>query len=106
MKDETRLQWWQKAITLDFMSSEESADSSYSENETYIVNPIPWQSEKLTDMFNNKLDPIVSSSQGKCMRQPRIEGSLTQQRAPVRRYKDCLWTLHSSVHPVAQQSTP
>ena len=53
MKDETRLQWWQKAITLDFMSSEESADSSDGENERFIVKPIPWRSEKVTDMLKN-----------------------------------------------------
>ena len=47
VKDETRLQRWQKAITLDFMSSEESADGSDSENEKFIVKPIPWRSEKL-----------------------------------------------------------
>ena len=93
-------------MTLDFMSSEESANSSDSENEKFIVKPIPWRSEKVTDMFKNKLDPIISSSKGKRMRQPRIEGSPTQRRAPVRRYKDCLWTLHRSVHPVAQQSAP
>ena len=95
-------------MTLDFMSSEESADSSDGENERFIVKPIPWRSEKVTDMLKNKLDPIISStsSKGKRMRQPRIEGSPTKRRAPVRRYKDCLWTLHRSVHPVAQQPAP
>ena len=47
MKDETRLQQWQKVMTLDFISSEESADSSDSENDKCIVKPIPWQSEKV-----------------------------------------------------------
>ena len=36
------------------------------------------------------------------MRQPRVEGSPTKRPAPLRRYRDSLWTLHHSVHPVSQ----
>ena len=57
-------------MTLDFMSEEESSDGSNSENEKFIVKPIPWRSKKVTDTFKNKLDPIISSSKGKGMRQP------------------------------------
>ena len=48
-------------MTLDFMSSEESADNSDSENEKFIVKPIPWRSEKVTDMFKNKINLILLS---------------------------------------------
>lgn len=106
VKDEARLQRWQRAMTLDFMSSEESANDSDEENENFTIKPIPWRLEKLNDFFRNKLDPITSNKKGKRMRQPRVDGSPTNRPAPVRRYRDCLWTLHRSVHPTTQQPAP
>ena len=93
-------------MTLDFMSSEESANDSDEENENLVIKPIPWRSEKLNDFLKNKLDPITSNKKGKRMCQPCVEGSPTKRAAPVRRYRDCLWTLHHSVHPVTQQPAP
>ena len=56
-------------MTLDFMSSEESANDSDEENENFMIKPIPWRSEKLNDFFRNKLDPVTSNKKGKRMRQ-------------------------------------
>ena len=93
-------------MTLDFMSSEESANGSDSDDDKFMEKPIPWISEKLTDFFKNKLDPATFSRKGKHMRQHHIEGSSTERQAPVRKYRDCLWMLHRSVHPVTQQPAP
>ena len=65
VKDKARLQRWQKAMTLDFMSSKESANDSDEENENFMIKPIPWRSEKLNDLFRNKLDPVTSNKKGK-----------------------------------------
>ena len=93
-------------MTLDFMSSEESANDSDEENENFMIKPIPWRSEKVNDFFRNKLDPVTSNKKVKRMYQPHVEGSPTKGPAPVRCYKDCPWTLHRSVHPVSQQPAP
>ena len=61
-------------MTLDFMSSEESANGSDIDDDKFIEKPIPWRSEKLTHFFKNKLDPATFSKKGKHMRQHRIEG--------------------------------
>ena len=71
------MQRWQKAMTLDFMSSEESANGSDSDDK-FMEKPILWRSEKLTDFFKNKLEPATFSRKGKHMRQHRIEGSPTE----------------------------
>ena len=108
--DKARLAKWQRAMALDFMSSEESTsehDSDSDTEECFAIRKITWRSEKVEDFFKNKLDALAANSASKKskMRFKRVEGESTS-RPPLRRYKDCLWLFHKNAIPVAQQTAP
>ena len=62
--DKARLAKWQRAMTLDFMSSEESNAENVSDSdseECFMIKKITWRSEKVEDFFKNKLDPTAAN---------------------------------------------
>ena len=106
--NKARLAKWQRAMALDFMSSEESTsehDSDSDTEECFTIRKITWRSKKVD--FKNKLDALAANSASKKpkMRFKRVEGESTS-RSPLRRYKDCLWLFHKNAIPVAQQTAP
>ena len=108
--DKVRLAKWQRAMTLDFMSSEESnaendTDSDSEDLECFTIRKITWRSEKVEDFFKNKLDPTAANSASKKSKKMRfkwIEGNSTLRPPPLRRYKDCPWLFHRNAIPVTQ----
>lgn len=78
VNDKARLAKWLRAMTLDFMSSEESTDEQDSgdlsdSEELFVVKKIPWRSEKVDDFFRNKLDPIAGHSASKKSKKMRFQ---------------------------------
>ena len=69
--NKTRLTKWRSAMTLDFMSSEESSVEhdtdcdDQRDEECFVVKKIPWRSEKVEDFFKNKLDPMATQNASK-----------------------------------------
>ena len=88
--DKARLAKWQRAMTLDFMSSEEStieSDSGSENEECFTIKKITWRSEKVDDFFKNKLDTTAASNaskKSKKMRFKRVEGESTSRPPPLR----------------------
>ena len=62
--DKARLAKWQRAMALDFMSSEESTsehDSDSDTKECFTIRKITWRSEKV-DFIKNKLYALAANS--------------------------------------------
>ena len=78
MEDKEREKWL-KGFTADFISSEESD----MDDEMIVVKPLPWRSERLTNMFYRLDDKLDSSktSQARQQKRKRVVGVSNSTRS-------------------------
>jgi len=105
MKNEpARLAKWKHVLTIDMMSSEESVSDGEDE-EAFQIRSLPWRSEKFNH-FMGTLDTAAKNAAtrtSKRMRNTRIEGHHSStKRAPLNKFRDCMWVIKRAYHPVAQ----
>ncbi len=107
--DPARLTKWKRVLTIDMMSSEESDyDSGSDSEEVFKIRSLPWRSEKCNH-FVATLDAAAKTSatrKSKQMRNTRIEGLPSTRRAPLSKFRDCMWAIKRSYHPVQQSEEP
>jgi len=109
MKNEpARLAKWKRVLTIEMMSSEESV-SGDDDEEAFQIKSLPWRSEKFNH-FMGTLDTAAKNAatrKSKRMRNTRIEGRQSSTRkAPLNKFRDCMWVIKRAYHPVSQTEDP
>lgn len=81
---DTQQQLWQKVLTKDFISSEESGVDGEDQHQVLVIRPLEWRSSKV-DRFFNRLDRKMTKNKTKQSKQqtlPRVTGEKSLRPKP------------------------
>ncbi len=106
--DPGRLAKWKRVITIEMMSSEDSDSGGSDNEEVFKVKLLTWRSEKVNHFIKtlDRASTSTSTRKSKKMQTKRIDGAPSARKAPINKFKDCLWTIKRAYHPVQQVEEP